>query len=95
MKLFYTVIFFSLLASAAFAREESILAVSPVTGQVRALNSPVPAEDCTPAIAPSIRNEFRTAVKLFSRIAPAPRSTPDRRSLVAKRLVFADELRAN
>ena len=26
MKLFYTVIFFSLLASAAFAREESILA---------------------------------------------------------------------
>src|SRR5204863_9686035 len=69
--------------------------VSPVTGQVRARNMPVPADDCDPDIAPSIPSEFRTAVKLSSRIGPAPRSTPDRRSLVAKLLVCADKLRAN
>jgi len=95
MKLSYTVIFFSLLASAAFARGESILARVTSYWQARALNTPVPADDCAPDIALSIRNEFRTAVKLFSRIGPVPRSTPDRRSLVAKPLVYADELRAN
>ena len=96
MKLFYTVIFFSLLASAAFAREESILArVTSYWAGERLANSPAPADDCAPDIAPSIPSEFRTAVKLSSLIVPAPRSTPDRRSLVAKRLVYADELRAN
>src|SRR5207342_3904908 len=69
--------------------------VSPVTGRLRGRNSPVAADDYTPDIAPSIPSEFPTAAKLSSLIAPAPRSTPDRRLLVAKRLVFADELRAN
>src|SRR5204863_7623631 len=67
----------------------------PVTGQARARNTPAPADDCAPGIAPSIPTEFRTAVKLSSLIAPAPRSTPDRRLLVAKPLVYADGLRAN
>ncbi len=79
MKLFYAVIFFSLLASAAFAREESILARVTSYWAGEAPASPVPADDYTPDIAPSIPNEFRTAVKLFSLIAPAQRSTPDRR----------------
>jgi hypothetical protein len=55
----------------------------------------VPVNDYAPDIAPSIRSEFRTAVRLSSLIAPAPQSTPDRQSLVAKRLVYADGLRAN
>src|SRR2546430_1002504 len=95
MKLFYTVILLSSLASAAFAREESILARVTSYWAGEALNTPVPADDYAPDIAPSIPSGFRTAVKLFSRIGPAPRSTPDRRSLVAKPLVYADELRAN
>jgi hypothetical protein len=55
----------------------------------------VPADDYAPDIAPSIPSGFRTAVKLSSLIAPAPQSTPDRRSLVAKRPVYVDGLRAN
>jgi hypothetical protein len=55
----------------------------------------VPADDYTPNIARSIQNESRTAVKLSSLIAPALRSIPDRRSLAAKPLVYADGLRAN
>src|SRR5437899_2644225 len=61
----------------------------------RLLKSGDPADDCTPDIARSIQSEFRTAVKLSSRIAPAPRSTPDRRSLVARLLVYADGLPAS
>ena len=95
MKLFYTVIFFSFLASAAFARGESVLARVTSYWAGEAPNSPVPADDYTPDIAPSIQSEFRTAVRLFSLTAPAPRSIPDRRSLVAKLLVYADERRAN
>ena len=56
---------------------------------------PVPARDCALDIAPSIPSEFRTAVKLSFLIASAPLSIPDPRSLVVKRLVYADELRAN
>src|SRR4029077_3992248 len=69
--------------------------VSPVIGQVRALNMRVPADDYAPDIARSTPGGFRTAARLSSRIVPAPRSTPDRQSLVAKRLVYADGLRAN
>src|SRR5260370_22610353 len=69
--------------------------VSPVTGQARAPASQVPAADYTPDIAPSIQSEFRTAVKLFSLIVPAPRSTPDRRLLVSRLLVFSGGLQCN
>ena len=95
MKLFYTVVFLLSLASAAFAREESVLArvTSYWAGEGPKYAST--GHDCAPDIAPSIPSEFRMAVKLCSRIAPAPRSTPDRRSLVAKPLACADELRAN
>jgi hypothetical protein len=55
----------------------------------------VPADDYVPEIAPSIPSGFRTAVKLSSLIKLAPRSTPDRRSLVAKRPVYVDGLRTN
>ena len=44
--------------------------MSPVTGQARAPASPLPADDYTPDIVPSIPSEFRTAVKLFCLIAP-------------------------
>jgi len=47
-------------------------------GRWRDLNTPAPVNVCTPDIALSIQSEFRTGVKLSSRIAPAPRSTPDR-----------------
>jgi hypothetical protein len=55
----------------------------------------VPADDYAPDIARSIPSGFRTAVKLFSLIKPAPQLTPGRQSLVAKRPVYVDELRAN
>jgi len=67
----------------------------PLTGQAKARNTPVPADDYAPDIAPSIQSEFRTAAKLSSRIAPAQRSIPGLRSLAAKPLVYADGLRAN
>ena len=95
MKLFYTVIFFSSLASAAFAREESVLARVTTYWAGEGQNTPVPANVYAPDIALSIQSEFRTGVKLSSRIAPAQRSIPDRRSLAAKPLVDADGLRAN
>ena len=67
----------------------------PLTGQAKAINTRVPANDYAPDIAPSIQSEFRTAAKLSSRIAPAQRSIPELRSLAAKPLVYADGLRAN
>ena len=95
MKLFYTVIFFSLLASAAFAREESILArvTSYWAGEGSSFASTgrrLHSGHC--AVDPK---RIPYGSKLSSRIEPAPRSTPDRRSLVAKRLVYADGLRTN
>jgi len=62
---------------------------------VKALNTQVPADDYAPDIARSIPSGFRTAVKLFSLIKPAQRSTPGRRSLVAKRPVYVDRPRTN
>ena len=56
---------------------------------------PVPVGDYALDIAPSIPGEFLMAVELSSLIKLAPRSTPDQRSLVVKRLVYADGLRAN
>ncbi len=67
----------------------------PLTGQAKAINSRVQANDYAPDIAPSIQSEFRTAAKLSSRIAPVPRSILDLRSLAAKPLVYADGLQAN
>jgi hypothetical protein len=55
----------------------------------------VPADDYAPDIVRSIPSGFRTAVKLFFLIKPAPRSTPDLRSLAAKPLVYVDGLRTN
>ena len=46
-------------------------------------------------LAPTFLGGGMIAVKLSFPIAPAPRSIPDRRSLVAKPLVYADGLRAN
>ncbi len=92
MKLFYTVIFFSLLESAAFARGESILArvTSYWAGEGSKLASTgrrLHSGHC--AVDP------KRILRLSSLIATAPRWTPDRRSLVAKRLVYADGLRAS
>jgi hypothetical protein len=56
MKLSYTIIFFSLLASVAFAREESVLArvTSYWMGEGESGNTRAPVDDCGPDIAPSI-----------------------------------------
>jgi hypothetical protein len=96
MRLFYTVIFLFSLLSAAFAREESVLArvTSYWAGEGESGKRAL-ADDCAPDIARSIQNEFRTAVKWSSLIAPAPRSIPDRRLLIAKPLAHADGLQAN
>ncbi len=56
---------------------------------------PVPVGDYALDIAPSIPGEFLMAVELSSLIKPAPQSTPDQRSLVAKRLVYVEGLRTN
>jgi hypothetical protein len=56
---------------------------------------PVRVGDYALDIAPSIRGEFLTAAELSSLIKLALRSTPDPRSLVAKRLVYVDGLRTN
>ena len=55
----------------------------------------VPADDYAPGIARSIPGEFLTAAELSSLIKLAPQSIPDRRSLVAKQLVYVDGLRTN
>ena len=66
MKLSYTVIFLLIAGIGRFrARGVDPARVSPVIGQAKALNTPVPVDDCALDIAPSIRSEFRTAVKLF------------------------------
>src|SRR5260370_38546341 len=90
MKLFYTVMFFSLLAFAAFARGESVLARVTSYWAGEGLNTPVPADDCAPDIALSIPNEFRTPVRVFSLIGPARRSTPDRRAVAPKAPTLAE-----
>src|SRR5436190_5239166 len=95
MKLFYTVIFFSLLASAAFAREESILArvTSYWAGEGPKFASTgrrLCAGHC--AVDPK---RIPYGSKVVFPDAPAPRSTPDRRSLVAKQLACAGGLRAS
>src|SRR4029453_5722299 len=81
MKLFYTLIFLLSLASAAFAREEPVLHGDPVTGVAGGglAKTQARGDDCASDIAPSIQNEFRTGVKLFSPMAPSLRSTLDRR----------------
>ena len=96
MKLFYTVIFLLSLASAAFAREESVLArvTSYWANEGTSGEYAIRADVCAPAIARSIRNEFRNGAKLFFPMASAPPSTPDRQWLIAKPLVYADERRA-
>jgi len=58
MKLSYTVIFFSCWHRLLRARRVDSWRVSPVTGQARALNTPVPADDCAPDIALSIRKRI-------------------------------------
>src|SRR6184192_1175653 len=96
MKLFYAVIFFSLLASAAFARGESILARvtsywagegSKFASTGRRLHS----GHC--AVDPK-RIPYGSKVVFPDRACTAV-DTPDRRSLVAKRLACAGGLRAN
>ena len=69
--------------------------MSLVIGQVKALNMLVPADDYAPGIARSILGEFLTAAELSSLIKLARQSTPDQRSLVAKRLVYVEGLQTN
>ena len=95
MKFFFTVTFLLSLASVAFAREEAILARVTSYWAGEGSNYASTGSVCAPDIARSIRNEFRTGVKLFSLMASAPRSTPERQWLIAKPLVDVDERRAN
>ena len=62
---------------------------------MKALNTLVRADVCAPDIALSIQNGFHTAAKSFFPMQSAPRSIPERQSLVAKPLVYVDALQAN
>ena len=95
MKLFYTVIFFSLLASAAFAREESVLARvtsywagegSKFASTGRRLHS----GHC--AVDPK-RIPYGSKVSFFDAVCTVVDT--ERQSLVAKPLVYVDALQAN
>jgi len=56
---------------------------------------PAPVGDCALDIARSTPGESLMAVELSSLIKLARQSTPDQRSLVAKRLVYVEGLQTN
>jgi hypothetical protein len=95
MKLFCAVIFLLSLASAAFAREESILARVTSYWADEGSKYASTGRRLRPDIPLLIQNGFHTAAKSFFPMQSAPRSIPERQSLVAKPLVYVEALQAN